>query len=45
VDLRHPLDFRADPMMIPGAVHLSPEELERRSQEIPRDRDVILYCT
>jgi membrane protein DedA with SNARE-associated domain len=45
VDLRHPLDFRADPMMVPGAVHLSPEELERRSQEIPRDRDVILYCT
>jgi membrane protein DedA with SNARE-associated domain len=45
VDLRHQLDFGADPMMIPGAVHLSPEELERRSQEIPRDRDVILYCT
>lgn len=45
VDLRHPLDFGADPMMVPGAVHLSPEELERRSQEIPRDRDVVLYCT
>jgi 3-mercaptopyruvate sulfurtransferase SseA len=24
---------------------MSPEELERHSQEIPRDREVILYCT
>lgn len=32
-------------LVIPGAVHMSPEELERRSPEIPRDRDVILYCT
>ena len=45
VDLRHALDFGADSVVIPGAVHMSPEELERHSQEIPRDRDVILYCT
>ena len=45
VDLRHALDFEADPVVIPGAVHMSPEDLERHSQEIPRDRDVILYCT
>jgi membrane protein DedA with SNARE-associated domain len=45
VDLRHSLDFDADPVVVPGAVHLSPEELEQRSQDIPRDREVILYCT
>jgi membrane protein DedA with SNARE-associated domain len=45
VDLRHALDFGADPVVIRGAVHMTPEELERHSQEIPRDRDVILYCT
>jgi membrane protein DedA with SNARE-associated domain len=45
VDLRHPLDFRAEPVMVPGALHLSPEELDQRSQEIPRDREVVLYCT
>ena len=45
VDLRHSLEFGVDPVVIPGAVHMSPEELERRSAEIPRDRDVILYCT
>jgi rhodanese-related sulfurtransferase len=45
VDLRHPLDYLPDPRVLPGAVRLSPETLMQRSGEIPRDRDVILYCT
>ncbi len=45
VDLRHSLDFEAEPHTIPGALRLPPEELERRHHEIPRDRDVVLYCT
>jgi membrane protein DedA with SNARE-associated domain len=45
VDLRHPLDFEAEPHLIPGALRLSPEEIETRHAEIPRDRDVVLYCT
>ncbi|MGH2607466.1 MAG: VTT domain-containing protein [Tepidiformaceae bacterium] len=45
MDLRHSLDFEADPAMIPGAMHLTPDEVERRAQEIPRDREVVLYCT
>ena len=45
VDLRHSLDFEAEPEVIPGAIKLSPEELEQRHLEIPRDRDVVLYCT
>jgi membrane protein DedA with SNARE-associated domain len=45
VDLRHSLDFEADPRTLPGALHFDPDELENRSNEIPRDRDVILYCT
>ena len=45
VDLRHSLEFDADPAMIPGAMHLTPDEIERRAQEIPRDREVVLYCT
>jgi rhodanese-related sulfurtransferase len=45
VDLRHSIDFEAEPHMIPGALQLAPDELERRHQEIPRDRDVVLYCT
>lgn len=44
VDLRQPLDVEADPYMIPGALRMAVEELEHRHHEIPRDRDVILYC-
>jgi len=45
VDLRHPLELLPDPFTLPGALHLSPEALAARSHEIPRDRDVVLYCT
>jgi membrane protein DedA with SNARE-associated domain len=45
VDLRHSVDFEADPDRIPGALRMSPDEVERRHEEIPRDRDVVLYCT
>lgn len=45
IDLRHPLELLVDPFVLPGAVHVSPEALTKRSQIIPRDRDVVLYCT
>jgi membrane protein DedA with SNARE-associated domain len=45
VDLRHTLDMLPDPRVIPGAFRLLPDELAARQQEIPRDREIILYCT
>jgi membrane protein DedA with SNARE-associated domain/rhodanese-related sulfurtransferase len=45
IDLRHPLDFLPQPYTIPGALRIPAEELERRNKEIPRDRDIVLYCT
>lgn len=45
VDLRHPLDLLPDPRILPGAVRLLPNELIERNAEIPRDRDIVLYCT
>ncbi len=45
VDLRHRLDFEVEPEVVPGAVHLTAEELEARHAEIPRDREIVLYCT
>jgi rhodanese-related sulfurtransferase len=44
VDLRGALDHVADPYTIPGAMRIAAEELERRHHEIPRDRDIILFC-
>jgi membrane protein DedA with SNARE-associated domain len=45
VDVRDSLDFAQEPFIIPGALHFQVEELEKRHLEIPRDRDIILYCT
>ena len=44
VDLRNALDHVADPHTIPGALRIAAEELEARHHDIPRDRDVILFC-
>ncbi len=45
VDLRHALDLEPDRLVLPGAVRIGPEELKLRREELPRDRDVVLYCT
>ena len=45
IDLRHPLDVASSPYGIPGALRMSPEELNQRHHEIPREREVILYCS
>lgn len=43
VDLRNRLS--QSPNSIPGAVRISAEELTARGQEIPRDREIILFCS
>jgi membrane protein DedA with SNARE-associated domain/rhodanese-related sulfurtransferase len=45
VDLRHPLDVLTDPLVLPGALRIGPDELKLRKEIIPRDRDIVLYCT
>jgi rhodanese-related sulfurtransferase len=45
VDLRHSVDFEADPHTIPGAFRMDAQDLEVKDDRLPRDRDVILYCT
>lgn len=45
VDLRHPLDVMTDPLILPGALRIGPDELKQRREIIPTDRDIVLYCT
>jgi len=45
VDVRHPLAMGLDPEAIPGALNFSLEEVEYRHHELPRDREIVLYCT
>ena len=45
VDLRHSVDFEADPETIPGAFRMDAKELEEKNDRLPREREVVLYCT
>ena len=44
LDLRHALDFDAQPETIPGALHMDAAELEEAHEVIPRDREIVLFC-
>ena len=35
----------SDPLVLPHALRIGPDELKQRQAMIPRDRDVVLYCT
>ncbi len=45
VDLRHQLEVENDNVKLPGAIWIAMGELEDRHEEIPRDKDVVLYCS
>jgi len=44
-DLRSSAAVAEDPTLIRGAIHLSMEDIEKRLDEFPRDRDIIVYCS
>jgi membrane protein DedA with SNARE-associated domain/rhodanese-related sulfurtransferase len=44
VDVRHSLDFDANPETIPGALHFDAADLEEAYEVIPRDREIVLFC-
>ena len=45
LDLRSSLELEQNPLLIQGAVHFAMKDVEARHHEIPRDRDIILYCS
>jgi membrane protein DedA with SNARE-associated domain/rhodanese-related sulfurtransferase len=45
LDLRSAAELAQDPSLILGALHFGMDEVESRHREIPRDRDVIVYCS
>lgn len=45
VDLRLPYYFARAPLTLPGAIRIPPAELARWHGEIPRDREIVLYCS
>ena len=45
LDLRSHAELERDPSLIRGARHMTMEEVKLWQHEIPRDRDIILYCS
>jgi membrane protein DedA with SNARE-associated domain len=43
VDVRHPLEFDADPFMIPGAIYFPLEDLKQFSA-VPAGSEMVTYC-
>jgi len=44
-DVRQPLDLLAESEIIPGARRVPPKAIEENARLIPRDREVVVYCT
>jgi membrane protein DedA with SNARE-associated domain/rhodanese-related sulfurtransferase len=45
VDLRSALEVEAEPDTIPGAVRMDAADLEEAFEVIPRDREIVLFCS
>lgn len=44
-DLRHSLDSITDPRTLPGAMRILPDDLVARAGTLPKDQEIVLYCT
>jgi membrane protein DedA with SNARE-associated domain len=44
VDVRNRSAHLRDPRRIPGALHMAFEEIDAKLAELPRDREIVLYC-
>ena len=45
LDVRQALDLLAYPEQIPGAQRIPPEDVLAKPSIIPKDKDVVVYCT
>jgi len=44
VDVRSPTARALEPRWIPGALHVPLEEIAKHIKDLPRDREIVLYC-
>jgi membrane protein DedA with SNARE-associated domain/rhodanese-related sulfurtransferase len=45
LDLRSSAEVERDPSVIRGARHVTMDQLKSRQHDIPRDQDIVLYCS
>jgi rhodanese-related sulfurtransferase len=44
IDVRRKADLDADTAKLPGATWHDPEQIETWAAQLPRDKEVVLYC-
>ena len=44
LDSRQPAQFAREPATLPGAIAIPPDSISTRYGELPRDRDVVVFC-
>lgn len=44
IDVRRKADLDADASKLPGATWRDPEQIESWAAQLPRDKEVVLYC-
>jgi membrane protein DedA with SNARE-associated domain/rhodanese-related sulfurtransferase len=44
-DVRSPTARNLEPRWIPGAIHVPVDDASRHLAELPRDREIVVYCT
>jgi membrane protein DedA with SNARE-associated domain len=45
IDTRSALNVHAEPYMVPGALWIPAEDISRRQAELPRGKELVLYCS
>jgi membrane protein DedA with SNARE-associated domain/rhodanese-related sulfurtransferase len=45
IDVRSPTAVQLEPRRIPGALHIPLTQVQQQLRDLPRDRDIISYCT
>jgi len=45
LDLRSRAALEEDPAIIPGAIHTTLDDIQRGNYQLPRDKEVIVYCS
>jgi membrane protein DedA with SNARE-associated domain/rhodanese-related sulfurtransferase len=45
IDVRSPSARMLEPRWIPGALHISLPDVDVHLKDLPKDRDIVLYCT
>jgi rhodanese-related sulfurtransferase len=45
LDLRSSAALAEDPAIIPGAIHTTLDDIKRGNHQLPRDKEIVVYCS